>query len=137
MRERWGRSRAFICSEADAARLVPGVVALGSTIVTEFFPGYNRLRSRYRVLRVNHQKQFSDGDASTNWAESYFARLDRSEKGIHHRITGNYLDQYANEMSWREDNRRVSNGEQYLAAVGAALEHPVSRQWKGYWQRAA
>ena len=40
-------------------------------------------------------------------------------------------------MPWREDNRGVSNGEQYLMAVNAALAHPVSRQWKGYWQRAA
>src|SRR3984957_11551290 len=42
---------------------------------------------------------------------------------------------YADEMAWREDNRRRSNGEQYLFAVSAALSHPVSRQWKGYWQR--
>jgi hypothetical protein len=40
-------------------------------------------------------------------------------------------------MDWREDNRRVSNGEQYCAIVAAAAAHPVSRQWKGYWQRRA
>ncbi len=40
-------------------------------------------------------------------------------------------------MAWREDNRRLSNGEQYLMATGAALAHSVSRQWKGYWQRSA
>jgi hypothetical protein len=39
-------------------------------------------------------------------------------------------------MAWREDNRRVSNGEQYLMVANAALAHPVSRQWKGYWQRS-
>jgi hypothetical protein len=38
---------------------------------------------------------------------------------------------------WREDRRRVSNGEQFLAATSAALAHPVSRKWAGYWQRAA
>jgi hypothetical protein len=42
---------------------------------------------------------------------------------------------YASEMAWRKNNRRVSNGEQYLMAADAALQHPVSRQWKGYWQR--
>jgi hypothetical protein len=36
----------------------------------------------------------------------------------------------------REDNRRLSNGEQYLMAANAALALPVSRQWKGYSQRA-
>jgi hypothetical protein len=40
------------------------------------------------------------------------------------------------EMASRENNRRVSNGEQYLMATAAALVHPVSRQWKGYWQRS-
>jgi hypothetical protein len=34
-----------------------------------------------------------------------------------------------------EDNRRVSNGEQYLMAANAALNLPVSRQWSGYWHR--
>jgi hypothetical protein len=33
--------------------------------------------------------------------------------------------------------QRNSNGEQFLMARRAALEHPVSRQWKGYWQRGA
>jgi hypothetical protein len=41
---------------------------------------------------------------------------------------------YAAEMAWREDHPRVSNGEQYLIVVNAALAHGVSRQWKGYWQ---
>lgn len=40
-------------------------------------------------------------------------------------------------MAWRENNRRVGNGEQYLVAASAALAYPVSRQWKGYWQRSA
>ena len=31
--------------------------------------------------------------------------------------------------------RSIANGEQYLKVVGAALTHPVSRNWKGYWQR--
>ena len=76
-------------------------------------------------------------DACTNQAESFFSRLRRAEIGTHHHIAGPYLSAYANEMAWRENNRRVSNGEQYLAMVGAAMAHPVSRQWKGYWQRAA
>jgi hypothetical protein len=33
-------------------------------------------------------------------------------------------------------NRRVSNGEQYFMVASAALAHQVSREWKGYWQRA-
>ncbi len=38
-------------------------------------------------------------------------------------------------MAWREDNRRKANGMQYLLVASGALGHPVSREWKGYWQR--
>jgi hypothetical protein len=73
--------------------------------------------------------------ARTNQAESFFSRLRRAEIGMHHHIAGPYLNAYADEMAWREDNRRRSNGELYLAMADAALRHGVSRQWKGHWQR--
>jgi ISXO2-like transposase domain len=89
----------------------------------------------YLTKRINHQEAYSADGACANDAESFFSRLRRSEIGIHHHIAGPYLNAYAAEMAWREDNRRRSNGEQYLIAVNSALAHPVSRQWKGYWQR--
>jgi hypothetical protein len=93
------------------------------------------LEARFLTKRVNHFVEYSNADANTNMAESFFSRLRRAEIGTHHHIAGAYLHAYAQEMAWREDNRRVSNGEQFLIATGAALAHPVSRQWKGYWQR--
>ena len=83
----------------------------------------------------------SDADASdviTNEdPRPTFPTFSRAEIGIHHHIASSYLAAYASEMAWREDNRRVSNGEQFLLATASALAHPVSRQWKGYWQRGA
>ena len=69
--------------------------------------------------------------ACTNQAESFFSRLRRAEIGMHHHIAGRCLKSYADEMAWRENNRRRSNGELYLAMADAALKHTVSRQWKG------
>ena len=40
-------------------------------------------------------------------------------------------------MAWRDDARRKANGTLHTLAAGAALGHPVSRMWAGYWQRAA
>ena len=34
-----------------------------------------------------------------------------------------------------EDNRRISNGQQYLRMAEASLRHPPSLAWTGYWQR--
>ena len=78
-----------------------------------------------------------DEDACTNQAESYFSRLRRTEIGAHHHVSGPYLHSYAREMAWREDTRRKPNGMLYLLVASAALAHPVSREWKGYWQRSA
>ena len=74
---------------------------------------------------------FSDDGACTNQTGFDLSRLRRAEIGTHHHISGRYLHAYADEMAWREDRRRVSNGEQYPASSNAALPHPVSREWKG------
>ena len=135
MRERRGRTRTFICSEAEAARLIPSVVEEGSTIATDYSTVYNRVRGKYRHIRVDHDKRFALGEASTNWAESYFSRLDRSEKGIHHHFAGPYFDAYADEMAWREDVRRTTDGDKFGVMAHLMTRGGVSRRWKGYWQR--
>lgn len=58
-----------------------------------------------------------------------------TEIGPHHHIAGRYLAAYPGEASWREDNRRVANGEQTAKVGVSAMRSPVSRQWAGYWQR--
>ncbi len=98
---------------------------------------WDELHARFATYRINHSVEFSNEDACTNQAESYFSRLRRAEIGTHHHISGKYLHQYANEMAWREDNRRVDNGTQYTMIAAAALAHSISENWKGYWQRSA
>lgn len=137
MRERGGRTLPFVFkSEAQSVQLIAQRVQAGSVIHADEAAHWDTLHSLYLTKRINHQEAYSDGEACTNGAESFFSRLRRAEVGIHHHISGTYLSAYAAEMAWREDHRRVSNGEQYLMAAFAALTHPVSRQWKGYWQRS-
>jgi hypothetical protein len=59
----------------------------------------------------------------------------RAEIGHHHHIAGAYLLRYAQEASWREDNRRSSNGEQVNRVAGLALANKPSVDFGGYWQR--
>lgn len=93
------------------------------------------MHARYLTKRINHSEVYSDGESCTNQAESFFSRLRRAEFRTYHHVAGPYLTAYAAEMDWREDHRRISNGEQFMMVVAAAASHPVSRQWKGYWQR--
>ena len=136
-REKGGKTITHVFnSEAAGVAKIASVIELGSTVHADEATHWDALHAKFLTKRINHEWAYSDDGACTNDAESFFSRLRRAEIGIHHHISGRYLSAYAAEMAWREDNRRVSNGEQYLMAVNAALAHPVSRQWKGYWQRA-
>jgi hypothetical protein len=38
-------------------------------------------------------------------------------------------------MAWREDNRRMANGDQVGSVAGLALNRKKSVDFNGYWQR--
>jgi hypothetical protein len=95
------------------------------------------LHAGFDTKRINHSEAYSPDQSNTNQAESFFSRLRRAEIGTHHHIAGPYLAAYANEMAWREDHRRIANGDQFRTVAGLAMKHGVSRVWKGYWQRSA
>jgi hypothetical protein len=65
-----------------------------------------------------------------------YMRKKNGGQGQHHHVSPQYLYQYANHAAWLEDNRRTDNGGLAMNLVANAMEAPVSRNWKGYWQRA-
>lgn len=143
-RERGGRSRAFVKTEKQTAAVMRDLVEDGTVLIFDESKAFDGLEALFDVKRVNHdgndtknygEAAYSRDGINTNLAESSHSRLKRSQNGIHHRISGDYLQGYADEMTWREDRRRKSNGEQFLTLVTAGLHHAPSKQWKGYWQR--
>lgn len=135
-RELDGETRTHVAkTEAEGVPFVLGNVAPGVVLHADEASHWDDLEARFLTRRINHSIAYSADGACTNMAESFFSRLRRAEIGTHHHIAGPYLEAYASEMAWREDNRRISNGEQWLLATSSALAHPVSRRWKGYWQR--
>jgi len=137
MRERNGRTLPFVVKSEDQA--VPTIrerVETGTTVYADEAPSWDDLHASYETKRINHSIAFMDEAVCTNQADSYSSRLRRAEWGQHHHISGRYLVAYAGEMAWREDHRRVTNGEQFHRVIAASMAHPVSRVWKGYWQRA-
>jgi len=137
MRERDGRTLAQVFAGEDAA--VPVIrqrIAKGTVVHADESPAWNPLHAKFAMQRINHQDGYSVDGACTNGAESYFSRLRRGELGHHHHIAGPYLVRYAQEAAWREDLRRVSNGEQTHGIVGLAMRSSPSVDFCGYWQRA-
>jgi hypothetical protein len=138
IRERNGRAVPVVVPrESAAVPTIRSLVASGTVIHADESAAWDVLHGSYDTHRVNHSVEFvSDDGASTNWAESYFARLRRGEIGHHHHIAGPYLAAFARESAWRENHRRQPNGTLVNLAARAALAHPKSEQWCGYWQRS-
>jgi transposase-like protein len=136
VRERGGSTLpAVFRSEGAALGWISSHVAKGSQIVADEAPSWNDLHSRYEVARIDHQQAYSLNGVYSNGAESFFSRLRRGEIGHHHHMAGPYLIRYAQESAWREDKRRVSNGDQVQRTVALALSCRPSLDWCGYWQR--
>ena len=137
MRERGGRTLAQVVRAEEAALpTISQQVAKGTVLHADESPAWNRLHAHFIMQRINHEQGYSIDGACTNGAESYFSRLRRSELGHHHHIAGPYLLRCAQEAAWREDARRLSNGEQVHGVIRLAMRCRPSIDFCGYWQRA-
>ncbi len=136
VRERNGNSvPAVFKSESQAANFIKARVVNGTVLNADEAASWNALHERFEVRRINHEEAYSLDEACTNWAESFFSRMRRAEIGHHHHVSGDYLLRYAQEASWREDNRRVSNGDQVHRIAALAMSRKPSVDFSGYWQR--
>lgn len=137
MRQRKGRTLSFVVKqESEGVALVRHSVSPTAEVHADEASHWDNLHALFPTLRINHSEAYSLNGVCTNQVESYFSRLRRMVQGQHHHVSARYLHQYAGHAAWMEDNRMMDNGALTKKAVSLALDHPVSRNWKGYWQRA-
>jgi transposase-like protein len=138
LRERGGRTLSFVRkSEAEGVEIARARLVAKAKLFADEATHWDALEVQFETGRINHSVSYSDGSGKhTNMVESYFSRLRRMVGGQHHFVSHKYLYQYANHAAWLEDHRRRSNGANAFALLGGSLNHPVSRVWAGYWQRA-
>ena len=122
-------------SEAAAVGFIRAHVRPGTVVNADEASSWDSLHARFEMKRIDHSKAYSLDGACTNWAEEYFSRLRRGEIGHHHHISGPYLIRYAQEAAFREDGRRVANGEQVTRVAELAMMNKPSVDFAGYWQR--
>lgn len=110
-------------------------IELGSEIHTDGATGYNDLEFKYDVKAGDHSKSYkAENGACSNQAESFFARFRRMQAGVHHKISNLYLSNYVNEVAFREDTRRESNGTIFNMIIEKAMNTPTHSEWCGYFQ---
>ena len=91
-REKNGKTISMVFkSEHESLPTLGARIELGSTVHADEATHWDALHSRYLTKRINHQEAYSDGEACTNDAESFFSRVRRAEIGIHHHIAGPFL----------------------------------------------
>lgn len=138
LRERGGRilTDVFI-RESEGVAFAAARIAPGSHVVADMIAHWDLLDPLFSTGRIDHSEAYSlCKGIHTNGAESYFARMRRMIRGQHHRVGPTYLKGYAAHAAWLEDHRKTSNGGLVDRLIVNGLLAPVSRVWKGYWQRA-
>jgi len=111
MRERGGRTKAMTTDSTGASALEQLVfqnVEKGSTIHTDEWNGYNRLRTSYLHRTVHHGRgEYSRNGVTTNSIESVFAVLRRGLHGVYHKASRKHIHPYVNEFAWRLNEGNV------------------------------
>ncbi len=116
-------------------KLTKEYIAPNTTVCADENPAYDDLLINYDLKRVNHQKEYcSDEGITNNLAESFFARFKRCYYGQVHKMSNKYLDNYANEIAYREDMRRENNLTIFKDIIDKCLSTDDETDWSGYWQ---
>jgi len=119
----------------EIAQIASKYIERGSTIHTDEANAYDDLHAHYDMKRVNHQIEYSSLDgACNNQSESYNARFRRMQYGQCHKIGNLYLSNYANEIAYREDTRRMNNFDIFNDIALKCANNPISNEFCGYWQ---
>lgn len=105
----------------------------GSILHVDESRAWDGMEVDYDVRRVNHKVEYSSKEGhNNNQCESFNARFRRMIEGQHHHVSTLYLDLYANEVAYREDTRRMSNGDIFKDVLSRCLMTPVHGEWCGY-----
>lgn len=135
-RRRGGRSRSFVFKrEHLAVQIVGDTVDPKAELITDGGSHWGQLELVYDRKEVPHSVGFMVDGVHINGVESFHSRIRRGERGVYLRIVGPHLQNYADEFSWRDDHRRVSNGQQYRGVLSAVAKQPTSKTYVGRWQR--
>lgn len=139
MRERRpnGRSKAGVfVDESDSIGLILDTVQPSAHVITDEGSHWGKLVIPFESLStVNHSLGYSIDGVHINGIESQHSRIRRAERGVYLHINGAHASLYAQELSWRDDHRRMDNGRQFYTLLKRAAPMPIAREWVGYWRK--
>lgn len=105
-----------------------------STLNSDASPAFKEVGGKFREHRsVEHSTRLvGENGENNNLVEELNFRLDRAESGSYLNIEAKYLYDYAVEVAFRADTRRLSNREQLKLLLNIALNVGLSQDWRGF-----
>lgn len=119
----------------QAKSMVTHYVAVPESVLnSDTVNAYERLGKAFMAHRtVEHSKMLRGPNGeNNNQAEEFNWRYDRAEKGMYLNIEPKYLQDYASEVAFRSDTRRLSNGKQLRLLLHVAMSVGPSLFWTGF-----
>lgn len=118
MVQRGGKLHAVVTGDTGSATLMGLIIKhvdLDATVYTDEHMPYRTLpKLGYKHESVNHgSKEFVNGMASTNTAESFWSHLKRGIDGIYHHVSAKHLQKYCDEYSYRWNTKDMADGERF------------------------
>jgi ISXO2-like transposase domain/Transposase zinc-ribbon domain len=84
-------------------------VEKGSTLYSDGYPGYDRLRAEFIHETVNHVDEYVRGQVHTQGIENFWSLLKRGLKGTYVAVEPFHLDRYIAEQVFRYNNRATKD----------------------------
>lgn len=127
---RSGRARVVPVKIVNASKsrlqnMVKGNVSKDSKVYTDGWKGYTGIGESFKGGHetVNHSmsQYVRPGDIHTNSVESFFSLLKRGITGTFHHISGQHLDAYCSEFSFRWSMKKSTDRERAVAVLAAVV----------------
>ena len=79
----------------------------GTLLITDEFPGYNRVKKEMIHATVNHAIEYANGIIHTNTIEGFWSLVKRAWLGQHHHYRTKYMALYIAEACYKYNQRKV------------------------------
>ena len=119
-----GRVRTRVVADVTGENLreaLSEMVSRNAVLHTDEFNGYRSIARDYAGHEtVNHSiREYARGSVTTNGCEGFFARMERSVIGVHHRMSRKHLHRYASHMEFLHNTRGSTDGVRVRTAIQA------------------
>lgn len=138
-RRRGGRSRALVLkTEKQVLSHLHQTIQPSAHVITDAGDHWHRLGLSFdEASMVNHTLGHSIEGVHINNVENQHSRIRRAERGVYMTLNKQHAQNYADELSWRDDHRLTDIGRQFMILAKRATKMRVREGWVGYWRSRA